>query len=109
MAKEREGGAPGGFSRWLQRVRRSGEHSDVTVEVDGQEMHLHLLPLLNASSYFRTLTADPNWSPCASDIVLSDDGGDVPRRVVSLTGLPGEFNPRHLLSCQAIACMSKRS
>ncbi|KAG0581839.1 hypothetical protein KC19_3G013900 [Ceratodon purpureus] len=88
MAKAREGSVAGGFGGWLQRVRRSGEHSDVTVEVDGRELHLHLLPLLNASAYFRNLTADPNWS-CTSSAACPDDGGDVPRRVVSLSGLPG--------------------
>lgn len=43
------------FSGWLQRVRKSGEFSDVTVVVEGEEFRLHMLPLLNASSYFRNL------------------------------------------------------
>eukprot|EP00249_Psilotum_nudum_P008658 c21428_g1_i1 orf=636-2168(+) len=43
------------FSGWLQRMRRTGEFSDVTVLVEGKEFNLHILPLLNASAYFRSL------------------------------------------------------
>lgn len=43
------------FSGWLQRVRRTAEFSDITVLVEKQEFQLHMLPLLNASSYFRNL------------------------------------------------------
>lgn len=86
-ATSREG-SRGGFAAWLQRVRRSGEYSDITVEVDGLELHLHLLPLLNASAYFRTLTAHPNWP--RSPITACTGSGDVGARKVSLTGLPGE-------------------
>lgn len=71
----------GGFSSWLQRVRQTGEYSDVTVQVEGEEFRLHLLPLLNASTYFRNLISSPNWSSNASDQRSS--------RIISLSGLPG--------------------
>lgn len=72
----------GGFSSWLQRVRQTGEYSDVTVQVEGEEFRLHLLPLLNASTYFRNLISSPNWSSNASDQRSS--------RIISLSGLPGK-------------------
>eukprot|EP00250_Pteridium_aquilinum_P013439 c21343_g1_i1 orf=717-2396(-) len=65
------------FSGWLQRVRRTGEFSDVIVLVDGQEFHLHMLPLLNASLYFRNL-------PSSSSPYKADNA-----RVVELRDMPG--------------------
>jgi hypothetical protein len=75
-----------GFNTWLQRVRRTGEYSDVTVRVEGQEFRLHLLPLLNASSYFRNMTGNPHWSSGWSS-TAGEDGA----RVVSLPDLPGRL------------------
>lgn len=68
------------FHTWLQRVRRTGEFSDVQVQVNGEEFHLHMLPLLNASAYFRNL---PGSSNCSS---RSRDKG---YRVVAIPDLPG--------------------
>lgn len=62
------------LSGWLQRVRQTGEFSDVIVEVDGQEFNLHMLPLLNASSYFRTLPSSSNGfhSDSPRRVILQD-------------------------------------
>lgn len=49
-----------GLNGWLQRVRKTGEYSDVVVRVNGQEFHLHMLPLQNASAYFRNLPSTSN-------------------------------------------------
>lgn len=48
-------GKEGGFDGWLQRVRRTGEFSDITVVLKNEEFRLHSLPLLNASTYFRDI------------------------------------------------------
>ncbi|CAM6097733.1 unnamed protein product [Calypogeia fissa] len=45
----------GSFNGWLQRVRRTGEYSDLLVRIGSVDFHLHMLPFLNASSYFRDL------------------------------------------------------
>ncbi|KAJ7562191.1 hypothetical protein O6H91_03G058100 [Diphasiastrum complanatum] len=63
----------GSFSGWLQRVRRTGEYSDVTVRVSGEDFCLHMLPLLNESSYFRALPVPSAVHP----------------RVVEIPSLPG--------------------
>lgn len=65
------------FNGWLQRVRKTREFSDVTVLVDGQEFHLHMLPLLNASLYFRNLPSSSSSSPFKVD------------RVVEIRDMPG--------------------
>ena len=76
----------GGFNTWLQRVRRTGEFSDVTVRVEGEEFHLHMLPLLNASAYFR------NISSTSSTAASSSYSRDL--RAIDLTDLPGTaFHP----------------
>lgn len=49
-----------GLNGWLQRVRKTGEFSDVVVRVNGEEFHLHMLPLQNASAYFRNLPSTSN-------------------------------------------------
>ncbi|CAK9236629.1 unnamed protein product [Sphagnum troendelagicum] len=70
-----------GFSTWLQRVRRTGEFSDVKVCVNGDVFRLHMLPLLNASAYFRNLPSSSNGSPS-----LSKDGCT---RIINITDFPG--------------------
>jgi hypothetical protein len=70
-----------GFSTWLQRVRRTGEFSDVKVCVNGEVFHLHMLPLLNASAYFRNLPSSSNGSPS-----LSKDGCT---RIINISDFPG--------------------
>ena len=50
---------------WLQRVRKTGEYSDVLVRVNGEEFHLHMLPLKNASAYFRNLPSTSDGSSAA--------------------------------------------
>lgn len=70
-----------GFSTWLQRVRRTGEFSDVKVCVNGDVFRLHMLPLLNASAYFRNLPSSSNGSPS-----LSKDGST---RIINITDFPG--------------------
>ncbi|KAI5082520.1 hypothetical protein GOP47_0002263 [Adiantum capillus-veneris] len=65
------------FSGWLQRVRKTGEFSDVIVLVEGQEFHLHMLPLLNASLYFRSL-------PSSSSPYRTDN-----ERVIEIRDMPG--------------------
>ncbi|KAH7424059.1 hypothetical protein KP509_12G087900 [Ceratopteris richardii] len=65
------------FSGWLQRVRRTGEFSDVTVVVEGQEFQLHMLPLLNASVYFRNL-------PGTSSPFMAGNS-----RIVEIRDMPG--------------------
>ncbi|KAL2641424.1 hypothetical protein R1flu_009011 [Riccia fluitans] len=74
------------FTGWLQRVRRTGEYSDVIVRVGSAEFHLHMLPLLNASSYFREL---PQTCSCASSAAGSPDStvGSLP--VIDIPDLPG--------------------
>ncbi|EFJ22755.1 hypothetical protein SELMODRAFT_415939 [Selaginella moellendorffii] len=55
-SKQSSGNTNGSFGGWLQRVRRTGEYSDVLVRFgDSAEFNLHLLPLKNASSFFREL------------------------------------------------------
>lgn len=49
-----------GLNGWLQRVRETGEHSDVVVRVTGEEFRLHMLPLRNESGYFRDLPSSSN-------------------------------------------------
>lgn len=76
----------GGFNTWLQRVRRTGEFSDVTVRVEGEEFHLHMLPLLNASAYFRNISSTSSTAGSSS---YSRD-----HRAIDLTDLPGTaFHP----------------
>ncbi|KAL2649299.1 hypothetical protein R1flu_017427 [Riccia fluitans] len=40
---------------WLKKVRQSGEYSNVSVVVDGQIFHLHMLPLVQESVHLREL------------------------------------------------------
>ncbi len=70
-----------GFSTWLQRVRRTGEFSDVKVCVNGEVFRLHMLPLLNASAYFRNLPSSSSGSPS-----LSKDGCT---RIINISDFPG--------------------
>ncbi|XP_024361954.1 phototropic-responsive NPH3 family protein NPY4 isoform X1 [Physcomitrium patens] len=84
VKRESEAKREGGFSTWLQQVRRSGEYSDVTVRVEGEDFHVHLLPLLNASAYFRNVTSHPHWSSG-----WSSDASHQGSRVISLPNLPG--------------------
>ncbi|KAJ7564170.1 hypothetical protein O6H91_02G005700 [Diphasiastrum complanatum] len=58
----------GSFSGWLQRVRRTGEYSDVTVKANGEDFCLHMLPLLNGSSFFRDLPAPSSTHSRVVDI-----------------------------------------
>ncbi len=76
-----------GFSTWLQRVRRTGEFSDVKVCVNGEEFHLHMLPLLNASAYFRNLPSTSNGSPPPSSSPHSAQHGCC--RIINIPDLPG--------------------
>ncbi|KAG0614736.1 hypothetical protein M758_6G200100 [Ceratodon purpureus] len=70
-----------GLDGWLQRLRKTGEYSDVVVRVNGEEFHLHMLPLMNASVYFRNL-------PSSSDGVqqIHNSTG---RKLVTIHELPG--------------------
>lgn len=85
MAKK-DGVGTGGFNTWLQRVRRTGEYSDVTVRVEGEDFRLHMLPLLNASSYFRNMSGNPHWSSLGWSTASSEDAT---ARVISFPDLPG--------------------
>lgn len=87
VKRESEAKREGGFSTWLQQVRRSGEYSDVTVRVEGEDFHVHLLPLLNASAYFRNVTSHPHWSSG-----WSSDASHQGSRVISLPNLPGSHS-----------------
>ncbi|GLJ36477.1 hypothetical protein SUGI_0732520 [Cryptomeria japonica] len=69
------------FNGWLQRVRRSGEFSDVTVIVNGQEFQLHSLPLVNASTYFRNILCS---STQVKIIELTDLAGGAAAEAFSL-------------------------
>ncbi|KAL3702491.1 hypothetical protein R1sor_020513 [Riccia sorocarpa] len=40
---------------WLKKVRHSGEYSNVSIVVDGQIFHLHMLPLVQESIHLREL------------------------------------------------------
>lgn len=64
-----------GLEGWLQRVRTTEEYSDVLVRVNGHDFRLHMLPLMNASAFFRNL---PNAS----------DAAHVPK-LVTIHDLPG--------------------
>ncbi|BBN00678.1 hypothetical protein MPTK1_2g01120 [Marchantia polymorpha subsp. ruderalis] len=74
----------GSFTGWLQRVRRTGEYSDVLVRVGSSEFSLHMLPLLNASSYFREL---PPTCSCAAESSPDSSSPGIP--VVDIADLPG--------------------
>lgn len=75
-----------GLNSWLQRVRITGEYSDLHVRLNGEEFHLHMLPLLNASSYFRNL---PSSSEEGSK-KISKEG----YRIVTIPDLPGTAAPQ---------------
>ena len=89
------GGGGGGLSGWLQRVRKTGEYSDVQVVVNGVEFRLHMLPLMNASSYFRNLPSSSSSSELPKHHVLQQQqqqeahGAAVYPRVVNIPELPG--------------------
>lgn len=85
------GGGGGGLSGWLQRVRKTGEYSDVQVVVSGVEFRLHMLPLMNASSYFRNLPSSSSSSELLKQLHQQQEphGAAVYPRVVSIPELPG--------------------
>ena len=89
------GGGGGGLSGWLQRVRKTGEYSDVQVVVNGVEFRLHMLPLMNASSYFRNLPSSSSSSELPKHHVQQQQqqqeahGAAVCPRVVNIPELPG--------------------
>lgn len=72
-----------GLDGWLQRVRKTEEFSDVVVRVNGEEFRLHMLPLMNASDFFRNL-------PSSSDGVeqVHEPTGC---KLVTIHDLPGTF------------------
>ncbi|CAM6127568.1 unnamed protein product [Calypogeia fissa] len=94
----KEGGC---FNGWLQRVRRTGEYSDLLIRIGSVDFHLHMLPFLNASSFFRDLPRVVSSYPAAEVVgtehvgVESELGyGSVPLstpcvQVVDLSDLPG--------------------
>ncbi|CAM6105886.1 unnamed protein product [Calypogeia fissa] len=92
----------GSFIAWLQRVRLTGEYSDLLVRIGNAEFQLHLLPLLSASSYFRNLPrvcAHPSTTGVGfkSEFTRAESdlfGPSPPKsgpcvRVVDLSDLPG--------------------
>lgn len=89
------GGGGGGLSGWLQRVRKTGEYSDVQVVVNGVEFRVHMLPLMNASSYFRNLPSSSSSSELPKHHVQQQQqqqeahGAAVYPRVVNIPELPG--------------------
>ena len=87
------GGGGGGLSGWLQRVRKTGEYSDVQVVVNGVEFRLHMLPLMNASSYFRNLPSSSSSSELPKHHQQQQQqeahGAAVYPRVVNIPELPG--------------------
>ncbi|EFJ32240.1 hypothetical protein SELMODRAFT_407558 [Selaginella moellendorffii] len=71
----------GSFAGWLQRVRKTGEHSDLTVKIQGQEFKLHILPLVNESTYFQSINSatsnsNPDSSTTATTSSSSSSGGE---------------------------------
>lgn len=82
------------LSGWLQRVRKTGEHSDVLVRVKGEEFHLHMLPLQNASAYFRNLPSTSDGAAARDELTG--------RKLVTIHDLPGTTSgclpPLHPLS-----------
>lgn len=70
-----------GLDGWLQRVRKTEEYSDVVVRVNGEDFRLHMLPLMNASTYFRNL---PSSSDGAEQVHTPTE-----RKLVTIHDLPG--------------------
>ena len=70
---------------WLQRVRKTGEYCDVLVRVNGEEFHLHMLPLQNASAYFRNLPSTSEGSTALHELTGC--------KLVTIHDLPGTTMP----------------
>ncbi len=77
------------LTEWLQRVRKTGEYSDVLVRVNGKEFHLHMLPLQNASAYFRNLPG-----PSDGAAALHELTGCKLVTIHDLPGIPMHSSPK---------------
>lgn len=82
----------GSFNGWLQRVRRTGEYSDLLIRIGSVDFHLHMLPFLNASSFFRGLprvSSRPATGVVGIEMVSVESESAPFVQVVELSDLPG--------------------